>query len=240
MVQLSNFFEYSMSSEQVQIAFALFSFVFTVAGITAVVVFPNDKRKMAWVISLVNAFVLTFAAGSYFIVKVPTFMHDGRAAFHTVDNVSALISIWLCLANAFDLLFGLIFYRTHLDPLTAYVHHTLYIWITITAFTGNGGFANFEPFSGGLAALLVEELPTLLLALGSVFPSLRTDLGFGLTFFLFRIMFHAAMMAYSIHSGVSTLVTILYCVTMSMHVFWFYSWASKYGKKSKKPKENKD
>lgn len=239
MLQLSNYFEYNMTLEQVHIAIAVFSFAFIIAGITAVVVFPKDKRKMAWVISMVNAFVLTVAAGSYLFVKLPAILQDGRAAFHAVDNVSALINIWLCLANIFDLLFGLIFYRSHLDPLTAYVHHTLYIWITITAFTGNGGFAKFEPFTGGAAALLVEELPTLLLAMGSVFPSMRTDLGFGVTFFLLRIAFHGAMMVYMVRSGVSTLVTILFCVTMTMHAFWFYSWASKYGK-VKKPKVNTD
>lgn len=103
---------------------------------------------------------------------------------------------------------------------------------------GTGGFQNFEPFAGGLASLLVEELPTFLLALGTVFPSMRTDMGFGVTFFVFRVSFHAAMMAYSFYSGVSTLVKILYGITMTMHLFWFNSWLKKYSRMG--AKRNKD
>jgi hypothetical protein len=212
----------------------IFCFVYTATGIFAVTTLQHDKRKMAWVISLLNSFVLTFSAGSYFLMHIPSFIKDGRSAFHTVNDVSALIAIWLCLANIYDLLFGLIFYRKYLDPLTAYVHHTLYVWITLVSVFGTDGVYQYEPFAGGLAALLVEELPTLLLALGSVFPSMRTDLGFGVTFLMFRVLFHAAMMTYSVYSGVSTLVTVLYSITMTMHLFWFVSWARKYGVKAVK------
>ena len=235
-----HFFQYTLTEAQLLRAVGIMSLVFIISGFTAVVVYAKEKRKMAWIISMVNGFVLTLSAGAYFVVKFPSFMENGRAAFHYVDNVSVLICAWLGLANFFDLAFGLIFYRAYLDPLTAYVHHTTYLWITYTAITGNGGFAKFERFTGGIAVLLIEELPTFLLALGSVFPSMRTDIGFGVTFFSLRILFHGGMLVHSIRSGVSTLAATLFCATMTMHAFWFYSWASKYGAKLLKNNKLKD
>lgn len=226
-----HFFEYTLTKEQLYVVVAVISFTFTASGIAAVTSFRNDMRKMSWVISFVNSLVLTVLGGVYFVIHFTDIIADGRATFHTINDAAVLISIWLCLANIFDLLFGLIFYRAHLDPLTAYVHHTLYVWITIVAAFGTGGFATFEPFAGGIAMLLIEELPTFLLATGSIFPSLRTDVGFGVTFLLFRIIFHAVMMAYHFYSGISHLTCGLYVVTMTMHMFWFFSWAKKYGVK---------
>jgi hypothetical protein len=236
-----HFFEYTLTAPQIQSAVAIFSFIFTAVGILGVTVFKNDKRKMAWTISLLNSFVLTIAGGAYFISHIPAFVSNGRAAFHAVDDAAVLISLWLCLGNIFDLVFGLTFYRSHLDPLTAYVHHTLYVWITIVGAFGTDGFQKYDAFAGGLASLMIEEFPTFLLAVGTVFPSLRTDMGFGGSFFLFRVLFHAAMMAYSYCSGVSPLVKGLYVVTMTMHLFWFTSWVRKYGKKSiVKSKESRE
>jgi hypothetical protein len=234
-----HYFERILTIEQLQAATAIFAFVYTVAGISAVVGYKNDKRKMAWIISLVNSFVLSVASSSYFVAHIVNFIRDGRGSFHAVNDVSVLICIWLFLANFFDLLFGLIFYRAQLDPVTAYVHHTLYLWITIVAAFGTGGFADFEPFAGGVAVLLVEEIPTFLLAAGSVFPAMRTDVGFGVTFFLLRVMFHAAMMAYSVYSGIALLPTVLFGGTLTMHVFWFFSWQKGYRARLRKNSKEK-
>ena len=238
MLNIKNFDEFTLSQDSIFKALGIFSLVFVVGGITAVLTLSKEKRRMSWVISLINSFVLFIASSTYVFVKYPAFLLDARSAFQSVDNASALICLWLFCGNFYDLLFGLLFYRQYMDPLTAYVHHTLYMWITVTSVFGNGGFATFEPFAAGIAALLVEELPTLMLAVGSIFPSLRTDMGFGVTFFLLRVSFHAFTLVYAVRAGVSTLVVVLYCATMSMHAFWFYSWASKYGSKAlKKPKK---
>jgi hypothetical protein len=157
---------------------------------------------------------------------------DGPAVFYGCDNLGCLICIWFGLANIADFGYGLLLYPDQLGVLTTYVHHTLFIWLMYFAPTGNGLFVTSTPFTPAFCAMLIEEIPTFLLALGSVFPSMRTDLGFGLTFFIFRIVYHAYFTLYSIYSLMSPPIIVLYLLTLTLHVNWFYSWITKYGKKS--------
>lgn len=235
MINQSHFLEYTLSVDDVQFAVVLFSIVWISIGTVSAFVLSNNRKRMSWVISLVNSFVLMVVGAAYLIVKVPTFDNffafgdNKRVVFHSLDNVSVLVCIWFALANFFDLVFGVLFYKQYLDPLTAYAHHTVYIWILITAMTGNGGFAHFEPFAAGPVYMFIEEMPTFMLALGSVFPSLRTDVGFGVTFLVLRLIYHAYMLVYSVLLGVDLVIPVMYVLTMMLHVFWFYTWMRKYG-----------
>lgn len=237
MLDKRHFLEYTLSEGDVRLAVVLFSAIWIVIGTGSAILLSENKKRMGWIISLINSFVLMVVGIAYLIVKVPTFTDffafgdNGRVVFHSLDNVSVLVCIWFALANFFDLVFGLLFYRAYLDPLTAYVHHTVYIWILITGMTGNGGFAQFEPFAAGPVYMFVEEVPTFMLALGSVFPALRTDIGFGVTFLALRLVYHAYMMAYSLYLGVDSVIPIMYALTMMLHVFWYYTWVRKYGLK---------
>ena len=78
---------------------------------------------------------------------------------------------------------------------------------------------------------MIEEIPTFLLALGSIFPSCRTDIGFGLTFLIFRILFHGYLLCFQIYFGVHLFAVTITAMSMLLHLFWFYGWATKYGKK---------
>lgn len=235
MIITKHFLEFTLDRTDIAIAIVVFAAIWIAIGLTAVNVFKDQPRRLSWAISLVNSFVLTVTGIVYLIVKVPTFDKflffgdNGREVFHSLDNVSVLISIWFTLANISDLVFGLLFYRKFLDPLTAYVHHTVYIWILVTGMTGHGGFAHFEPFCAGPVYMFVEELPTFLLALGSVFPACRTDLGFGATFLLLRLVYHGYMLLYSVHLGANLVVPVMFTLTMALHVFWYYVWCTKYG-----------
>ena len=101
----------------------------------------------------------------------------------------------------------------------------------IASTTGNGFFIHSEVFCASFVYVAIEELPTFLLALGSVFPSCRTDFGFGITFFFLRLVYHTYMLIYSILSKTDYIVTILYILTLILHVFWFSTWVTKYGSK---------
>ena len=105
------------------------------------------------------------------------------------------------------------------------------MWILITSMTGNGGFARFAPFASGFVYMFIEELPTFLLALGAVFPSFRTDIGFGVTFFWLRLVYHFYMLAYSVYLRTDAIIPFLYVLTLALHVYWYYNWMRKYGLK---------
>jgi hypothetical protein len=226
---------YTLSDSDITTAVVVFSTVLIAIGLGSAYLLNNQKRRLGWIISLTNSFVLMTAGIGYVAVKVPTFDNffcfgdNGRIVFHSLDNVSVLVCIWFTLANIFDLVFGILFYAKHLDPLTAYVHHTVYIWILVAAVTGNGGFAHFEPFAAGPVYMFVEEIPTFLLALGAVFPACRTDVGFGVSFFWLRLVYHAYMLLYSLRLRVDAVIPVMYALTLALHAFWFHTWMRKYG-----------
>jgi len=101
----------------------------------------------------------------------------------------------------------------------------------IACTTGHGGVIEVTPFASAFASMLIEELPTFLLALGSIFPACRSDIGFGLTFFVLRLLLHMIFLIFAILVGVDHSVAVLYAFTMAMHINWFYVWMTKYGRK---------
>jgi len=200
-------------------------------------------KRLSWMISLLNSVAMT-SFGVYYAVK--TFhkfpqlrsfdTSKGREVFQNVTDCNILVAIWFSIANVADLVFGLLCYAKYLDPLTAWVHHIIYIWIMIASTTGHGGFMTCEYFAATFSIMLLEELPTAILALGHVFPSLRSDWGFGSTFFVLRLCYHIYMASYAFLSGVETIVTVLFCLTTCMHAYWFYGWVTMMKKNERKRK----
>lgn len=197
--------------------------------------FYKEPKRLGWFISAVNSLTMLVHGTIYLVYHI---LHSGhyfgvlpeKDWIQAVDNYSAYVCIWFGLANAWDLVFGLLFYPEVLDPLTAYLHHTIFIWISFAAFTGNGIFTSVEPFSSGLLLLAVEELPTFILALGCVFPQCRHDVGFGISFFLLRIVYHLTLFLQAIRLHCSETVIVLFTLSFILHAYWFHNWLQKYGK----------
>lgn len=235
---LFDIFEYNLSNRQVWLSALIFSMVLVSIGIYATTQYKDAPKKMAWIVSMFNSGFMTLIGMFYMYHSMPSDVNvlimgsHGRGYFHGIDNVSFLVCLWFAMANAFDLALGFAYYRKYLDPLTAYVHHPVFIWIMSMAATGNGWFFTTEQFGPGFALMLIEELPTFLLALGYVFSQFRTDIGFGVTFFSLRIVYHIYMFLFAIWSGASATVLFLYSLTTTLHVYWFSSWFRKYGSKA--------
>ena len=65
------------------------------------------------------------------------------------------------------------------------------------------------------------------------------DIGFGVTFFLFRLLAHLYMGLLGYKSGIELNLQLCYLFPLLLHIFWFSSWVSKYGKgRGKKGKGN--
>lgn len=197
--------------------------------------FVATKKRLSWGISLVNSFVMSVMGLVYISQKLPT-IHaalitgtGGEELLHSVDDVSSLVCLFFALVNVADLIFGALCYPEHLGVMTAVVHHPFYVWVMITATTGNGLFFKMTPFASGFLFASVQEIPTFLLSLGSMFPSLRTDMGFGLSFFLLRICYNFGLIYYTRVLNLPIASTIIPSLSFAMHVYWFYPWWCKYG-----------
>ena len=234
-MDIEHFENYDLAQSQILQATLLFSSIL-LAFFFLGKIFVTEQKRFAWLISLLNSFVMMILGFVYLSVKIPVFDglfswgDDAVAIFHEqTSNFTALTCLWFAIANIIDLVLGSIYYRKQLGVLTAYIHHSAFIWIMLACTTGNGIFMTMRPFSGTFAVCLIEELPTFLLALGSIFPACRSDYGFGLSFFALRILYHAYFMSFAFKSWVDPPILILFVGTFSLHFFWFKTWINKYG-----------
>lgn len=232
----NNFTRYTLTPSDLVNASSMFFGILICTAVAARNV-SFEEKKLAWVISLLNSFVMMIVGAVYLIAKAPEFPNlftfgkaDSIEVFHSATtNFTALACLWFAIANIFDLIFGFFCYRKHLGVLTAYIHHSVFIWLCLAGSTGNGIFMTVRPFSSSFLLCLIEEFPTFLLALGSIFPAFRTNYGFGISFFVLRIVYHAYFLTYAFYAGAETPVLVLFLLTSILHINWFQNWLSKYG-----------
>jgi hypothetical protein len=122
-----------------------------------------------------------------------------------------------------DILVGLVDYRAQLDLLTGWVHHTVY-FVTLVWFLSlrmDSAFPSFTPC----------ELPTFLLALGSVHKPWRLDLPMGVLFFLTRILYFGGLVAAIwLAEGPLAVRPWLGAALFALHSFWMRGWLRSYAK----------
>lgn len=113
-------------------------------------------------------------------------------------------------------------YHTHLCSLSGYFHHFTYIGINFLSI--------YKKLSPVYLLYMIEELPTILLSLGSFNKNLRNNYLFGSAFFLTRICYHIFLTF--IFRKHLILVNIA-SLSLILHIYWFFNWVKKYVKKIK-------
>ena len=176
----------------------------------------TTTKQQAWFIMLLSSFVLTITG----------FIYAGSAELDSSqwteeymfgdDRISRTVLLFFTACNVMDLALGWFYYRDFLYPLTTICHHIFFI-IAVSGFLGSH-------HTRGFLVTFVFELPTLILSVGTVWPALRNDMAFGVTFMLTRIIYHmltiyrlAIMHPYGIAWKVL-------CFPLLLHVFWITKW----------------
>lgn len=194
-----------------------------------------NRKKLAHCLTLVNASLMCVFSLIYMSVKFKmgnnVFDFYGGEVDWWIgrDNFSAVVLVMFGTANVMDIMLGLVFYKDHLPLLTTWIHHSVYVWLMVLLVTGNGYIASLPtPYTPAFMYALLEELPTLILAAGTVFPQHRQDLAFGISFLVTRIIFHAYMFAYMFRVEAPFVILASYTCTLLLHSHWFYGWVTKY------------
>eukprot|EP00043_Microstomoeca_roanoka_P022074 m.255991 g.255991 ORF g.255991 m.255991 type:complete len:251 (-) comp20679_c0_seq1:207-959(-) len=181
----------------------------------------KTTRGLSWFLSSVVAAVQSFLGLMYAVdfLRIP---FDPNTTWSD-DRISRFSNTFFGVFMLLDLFLGAIFYPKYLDPLSGWVHHTYYVLLIVHLLNGRATRVMMPGYS--------EEIPTLLLALGSIFPQLRNDLLFGLLFFVTRILFHIYYSAhliasYRVHDHPAVLWTAITCmIAIAMHLYWFFGWS---------------
>ncbi|KAJ3241910.1 hypothetical protein HDU78_001663 [Chytriomyces hyalinus] len=120
-------------------------------------------------------------------------------------------SLWM------DCLLGTLFYPAQLQLVTGWIHHITYTYIILWHISrGQVGLL--------MACSAVQEIPTILLASGSINRRWRTDVGFGVAFFLTRVCFHFATIVYAFQVYTVGWYWVIPALPFPVHLAWFYRW----------------
>jgi len=155
------------------------------------------------------------------------------------SGTSRYVTVWFRIVCVLDILLGLVFYSEHLHPLTSWFHHFAYFLLCNWLVDIGEGYCVF------FTICCLEELPTFILALGSIWKSLRSDFWFGITFFILRICLHTYLTFQAFTSASDdprmNIVKFNFGLTMSLHAHWFYSYVNQQIRlyKERKDKESK-
>ena len=183
-------------------------------------------RARAWLLSLVVSAVLSLLGAAYAASILDVFTSTGgsaKAAYALLrqrDAVGRVLTIGFMSFCAADLAIGYVDYRSQVSFLDGWLHHLVYFG-TLAVFLREG-------YDGVFAYFGLCELPTFMLALGSVYKPWRIDLPMGIIFFATRIVyFGGVVMVIAINEHISFRST-LGSALMCLHVYWFVGWIKSY------------
>lgn len=223
--------EFSLSLLDYQL-FLIFSFLIIILFfIWKNYLFPNSIKSQAWLIMLLSSFILTITGFYYAINAEINHFHWSIEYIYGDDLFSRIILIFFTSCNIMDLLLGYFYYKEYLYPLTTICHHIFFI-IIVVIFLGTHT-------TRGFLITFVFELPTFLLSIGTVWPNLRNDLAFGITFFLTRICFHILAIWRLASLGFDGIGWKVLCLPFILHLHWFYKWIGSFVFGNNKKKNQK-
>ncbi|KAJ2776423.1 hypothetical protein H4R18_005681 [Coemansia javaensis] len=173
----------------------------------------KTERELSWLLTLATC--VAASAGSMWYAVPAVYYSRGVADLTLTDTPSlALMGVFTAYLLC-DLALGSVYYRSAIGLVTGYLHHALYTGITV--------FAARHGVSAIFCLLLYNEIPTIILAAGSMRRRWRSDVLFAAAFCATRIVLHAVLMAqFYMHSGHRCLWRLMLLV-YPMHIHWFCS-----------------
>ncbi|KAI9278704.1 hypothetical protein BDA99DRAFT_554319 [Phascolomyces articulosus] len=171
----------------------------------------KNEKQISWLLTFASSLVCT-------LISVPCFIQFWLSGWNI--RMLGIESTWHTASVCFfisylilDLSFGSIYYRRRITFLTGWFHHTLYIFFLLW-------FLRMRTASFFCTAAILE-LPTLILAAGSLSKAWRCDFLFASTFFFLRLVLHAWMIVQLKHHHRVESLWIVAVVVYPLHLYWF-------------------
>lgn len=205
----------------------LYSFLALIVSYHIFAPLCSTVKQRSWILTTISSAAMSLSS-------LPLFFHyvssrgDLREIKSTpwTENTGRFFQAYLVA----DLLMGMMYYRSKVNLLTGWFHHTVYIFIV--EYSCRMGWSHL------FALCAVMEVPTFVLAIASLNSRFRSDVIFALSFFATRIVLHiflCASMVASRHSVTNDSFgpgVIMACI-FPLHAFWFYGCLKGFVKRAK-------
>ncbi|OBZ82870.1 hypothetical protein A0J61_09080 [Choanephora cucurbitarum] len=183
--------------------------------------FAKTEKQVSWILTLASSFVCTVVSIPYFV----RFWLSGwdMASLQVESDYHSAVACFFISYLVLDLTLGSIYYVKQITILTGWIHHPLYIYILSWLIRCQS--------SSFFTTNCILELPTLVLALGSMQKRWRCDILFAVSFFVLRLVFHSYMIIALKQKHRLESLWVLAVVVFPLHIYWFYGIISSLMKK---------
>jgi hypothetical protein len=188
---------------------------------------PDELKRRSWVLGGIAALLLSVlgAPVAYNVLlhwRDPSYFTSIVSTDYSYSRVAV---VFFSAEMVLDMVIGCLDYPLQMGMATAFLHHTLFLL---------GGWATLHNHcSGYFLACCVVELPTLVLAVGSMYKPFRADLLFGVLFLLTRVGYSVWFTVMLGLYANMPLFTFMMIPSLMMNFYWFYSWGVGYLKRGK-------
>ncbi|KAL5033911.1 hypothetical protein BDV3_003541 [Batrachochytrium dendrobatidis] len=179
----------------------------------------TTPAQISWILTTTSSVFMTVSSLPFLY---DYFTHDSDLSMMPLlnDPAAVVCSMFFISYLVCDLIFGWWYYKEQIDLITGWLHHLIYPVVIIASIV--------LQFPGAFLIAAFMELPTIVLALGHMKRSFRSEYLFGFLFFLTRIVFHLyfAWRAYVVWYQY-LYVMILALGTFPLHIHWFGRWVKR-------------
>lgn len=191
------------------IAFSLPT-ILSYAGIQSLIhAGARNSKDRQWGLSVFNSTLMSVYGLLYLLNWL--FTHDLTATAMT-DRVVYQLQAYLVV----DLIYnGFINTETRHSVLEFWAHHSIYSVLC--------GLAIQYDVSGLAVVYMIMEVPAAIRGIGTIQPEWRSDAGFGLSFFLLRILLPFVFVFHDGHLY-PLVFKVAFAAMQTLHCYWFYRW----------------
>lgn len=194
---------------------------------------PTVKQR-SWILTTISSAVMSIAS-------LPL-AYDYLSSYGDITRIQHS-NMWTYCASRFfqayliaDIVLGLLHYRSKVNWLTGWVHHSVYVFVVEYAIRMN--------WSHIFCLCAIMEIPTFVLAVATINPNLRSDVLFATTFFLTRIALHIRLglslflQRARVSEGSMGPGIIMACI-FPLHAFWFSGCVKGFVRRNQQGKKKK-
>ncbi|PVU89511.1 hypothetical protein BB561_005306 [Smittium simulii] len=172
----------------------------------------TTEKQLAWILTFTTCVTVVLASIPYLL---QLFYHNLDVTKIVVtDSFSLMICGFFEAYLIWDLLIGHKYYRSSFDLITGYFHHSFYILLVF--------YVSMIGYSAIFTLVFIMELPTIVLAIGSINKALRKDWLFASCFFSTRLLLHIVLIYRFFSYFPNRLIWKLLVSSLPLHIYWFY------------------
>ena len=188
----------------------------------------NDLRARSWLIQILISSTMSVVSFPFFLKSMES-ENDFKDVMYRETGLYRRYTLFFVIASYMDLFIGSIEYPDYLDVFSGWFHHLLFIYVI--------SYPLHYATCGSFLILTITEVPSFIIALGTIVPKLRSDYLFGSSFFVLRILYAAWCLHMHWRLAPYSYITLSTFASFLMNCFWFMKWVrGMVGKIAVKPK----